>query len=435
MFESGQTYGQFLNDYYSIGFKGYLKYTNLRNMGIGAQAVWAEMGFDPTDELAKAALLSSTSNYYASRFAAECTKDYAEYSELWSLLDKKSLLQVGDSYKYLGAHGLSVVAAAPDSADAIFSGVTMPAPGKIEKILSPYSGVELERSLANMLHEGLDSKAEGGTDWDWVRNEIAPGALASVTDKWLGGRDLAPAVDGVDTPAGKYIECIDRMISTKAESGVAGDWVTAVTAGDIFWDGVGTGTEKIDRSAATTWDSQLTLGGTATVDDSSVFALLEEIDNLMPDIMKTSKRKRYIIITTNETYAKLVDEVEPGLRTLPDQVKVKQTINGLSTYGGQDGGMDVGAIVSNGVRMPVFVSDMLPIANSIKTTDTSGHLYILELDHIYVRVDIPITYLETGFGSEMLHQDALRSRAALFTLQNLICDKFSCHGAIKWITA
>jgi len=434
MFAPGQTYAQFLNDYYSIGMDGYLKFLSLQSK-VGRDAAFTEMGFDPSDELAKAALLSTTSNYYASAFAAECTKDFAVYTELWSLLDKKPLLAVGDSYKYLSAHGLSVIAAAPDSADALFSGVTMPAPGKIEKILSPYSGVELERSLANMLHEQLPGSKEGDTNWEWVRNEIAPLALANTTDKWLGGRDLVATEDGVETPAGKYIQCIDRMVSTKVESGVTGNWVSVDTDGDIFWDGGLAGAAKIDRSAVTWADAQLTLGGTPTANDSTAFSILEEIDNLMPDCMRYSKNKRYIIVTTNETYAKLVDEVEPGLRTLPDQVKVKQTINGLSTYGGQEGGMDVGAVVSNGVRMPVFVSDMLPIANTIKTTDTSGHLYILDLDHIFIRVDIPITYLETGFGSEMIHQDALRSRAVLFTLQNLICDKFSCHAAIKWITA
>lgn len=434
MFEPGQTYGQFLNDYYSLGPQGYLKYIDLRARGIGPEAVWAEMGFDPNDEVAKAALYSNTANYYANAYASEVGLQFSFNSELYKLLDKKSLLQTGDSYKYITAHGLNIVNAAPDSADAMFSAVTVPGPLKIDKMRSPYQGVELERSLANMLHEKVPATHEI-TDFAWVRDEIAPIALADDTDKWLGGFEIGGAVDGVDTPALKHIEGIDRMISNKTESGVALNWVTLVTAGDIYWDGIGTGTILIDRSADTWADAQVTLGGTAATDDSSVFSILEEFDDLMAVAKKTSKRKRYIAVTTPATYAKIVDEIEPGLRYLPTTVKVSENIGGIDTYGGQDAGMDVGAIVTNGIRMPLFVSSALPLANSVKTTDTSGHLYGIDLDHMYVRVDMPMTYLETGFGNEMLHQNALRSRAALFIIQNLICTKFSCHAALKWITA
>lgn len=429
MFEPGQSYAQFLNDYYTIGNQGYLKYLGLRAQGIGADAVWAEMGFDPNDELAKAAasaLLSTQADYYANAYAAEVSLSYTIDTELYKLLDKRPLLQTGDSFKIVSAHGLSIVQAAPDTTDSMFSGVTEPVPVKVEKIVSPYNGVELARSLANMLHEKLPDTKEG-TDWAWIRNQIAPKALANDVDTSLGFNH--------DTPALKNIEGIDRMVTSTVECTTTGNWSSVDTDGDIIWDGEGIGAAKVVGDTDAWANSQVTLGGTATADDSSVFAILEEIDDLMALAKRHSKRRRYIAITTPSTYHKICDEIEPGLRMLPDTVKVSQNIGGISTYGGQDAGFDVGAIVSNGIRMPLFVSSAIALVNSIKTTATSGPVYMLDLDHIYVRVDMPITYLETGFGVNMLHQSALTSKAVLFIIQNLVADKFTCHAALKWITA
>ena len=425
MFEPGQSYAQFLNDYYTLGPQGYTKFLGLRSR-VGPENVWAEMGFDPDDELAKAALLSTTADYYANAYAAKVSVAFTVDTELYKLFDKKPMLQVGDSYKYLEAHGVSVVQAAPDSADSMFSAVTMPAPGKIEKIRSPYNGVELQRSLTSMLHEKLPTVTSEGTDWAWVRDQIAPLGLADNIDASLG--------TNFDTPALKNIEALDRMITSVTEcTGV--NWASAATDGDIFWDGIGTGAAKVDADTDAWSGSQVTLGGTATADDSTVFAILEEIDDLMALAKRYSSRKRYIAITTPSTYHKIVDEIEPGLRLLPDTVKVSQNIGGISTYGGQDAGMDVGAIISNGITMPLFVSSAIAKVNSIKTTATSGNLYMVDLDHMYVRVDMPMTYLETGFGMDMIHQNALTSKAILFIIQNLVADKFPCHAALKWITA
>ncbi len=426
MFEPGQSYSQFLNDYYTLGPQGYTKFLGLRAR-VGPENVWAEMGFDPADELAKAALLSTTADYYANQYAAKVTMAFTVDSELYKLFDKKPMLQVGDSYKYLEAHGVSIVQAAPDSADSMFSGVTMPAPGKVEKIRSPYNGVELERSLTNMLHEKLPTVISEGTDWAWVRDEIAPLGLTDNIDASLGTNH--------DTPALKNIEGLDRMITSTVECTTTGDWSSVDTDGDIFWDGIGTGTEKVDGDTDAWANSQVTLGGSATVDDSTVFAILEEIDDLMALAKRHSKNKRYIAITTPSTYHKIVDEIEPGLRLLPDTVKVSQNIGGVDTYGGQDAGMDVGAIISNGITMPLFTSSAIDVVSSIKTTATSGNIYMVDLDHMYVRVDMPMTYLETGFGMDMLHQNALTSKAILFIIQNLVADKFPCHAALKWITA
>ena len=428
MFEPGQSYQQFLNDYYTMGNRNYVKYVGLRAKGISAENVWSVMGYDPDAELEKAAadaLLSTQADYYANAYASEVALSYTIDTELYKLLPKKGLLEAQDSFKILSSHGLSIVQAAPDTADALFSGITEPVPVVVDKIVSPYNGVEMARSLTNMLHEQLPKTREG-TDWDWIKNTVAPGAFADNVDASLG--------TNMDTPALKNIESIDRMITSTVEcTGV--NWASAATDGDIFWDGEGVGAAKVDADTDAWANSPVTLGGTATADDSTVFAILEEIDDLMAEAKRKSKRKNYIALTTPSTYSKICDEIEPGLRMLPDTVKVSQNIGGISTYGGQDAGFDVGAIVSNGISMPLFVSSALSTTSTIKTTATSGHVYMLDMEHIYVRVDMPMTYLETGFGVDMLHQNALTNKAILFTLQNLVADQFTSHAALKWITA
>jgi hypothetical protein len=85
----------------------------------------------------------------------------------------------------------------------------------------------------------------------------------------------------------------------------------------------------------------------------------------------------------------------------------------------------------------VFTSEVLPTKNSVygTATETAGHFYAIDLDDMFIRVDMPVTYLETGFGSEMLTVNYFQSRAMLFTVAQLICTNPKSHFAIKWIKA
>jgi len=131
---------------------------------------------------------------------------------------------------------------------------------------------------------------------------------------------------------------------------------------------------------------------------------------------------------------KLEAEIDPKQRFLEKQVNVAATIGGISTRPGHEGGFDVGAIVSCGVTIPMFTTNSVPTLNSKYATGTSvGHIYLIDLDGMYIRVDIPVTYLETGFGSEMLHQNFLRSRGMLFTLSQLVCTNFLSQAKLAWI--
>lgn len=426
MFEKDQTFDMFLKDYYGIGYNNFMKVRSAQRVA----------GLEETilgDEEIRKIVTADESNWYHNAYMRNVQMQFPFYSDIYKVLDKRPLASVGDSYKYAEAHGLTEAGIQPGGATALFTGSeTETTLSTIEKILSPITKITLVRDLHSMLHERLPEANATKTDWNWMTQKTAPKELWSYIDKWLGGYEIVADEHGVDSPAGTQIECIDRMISNGVESGAA-NHVSAATDGDIFWNGLGTGTAKIDRSTGDTWaDCFLKLPAAAGTEEN--FAIVEELEDLMRQCKPYSERKRYICLTTGATYNKIIDE-EGGALSYDEDMGVKLTVNGLSTTPGKDVNMAVRSIWLSGIRVPLFTSEMLPGENTVYTTPTSGHAYLIDLDHLYIRVDLPVTYLETGFGVEMLHQDYARSRAMLFTVANLVCDKFKCHAALKWIAA
>jgi hypothetical protein len=163
---------------------------------------------------------------------------------------------------------------------------------------------------------------------------------------------------------------------------------------------------------------------------------MDSIDDAMAAAKPYSKNKRYIILTTSKTLNLLEKEISPGKR-YDETTVVQQTLGGINTRPGKDVGFDVACVTSCGVKMPVFTSEALPTVNSKfgTTTATAGHMYGIDLDELFIRTDLPVTYLETGFGSEMLTVNYFQSRALLFTVAQLVCTNFKPHWAIKWIQA
>jgi hypothetical protein len=415
MFEPGQTFEQFLNDYYAVGPTGYLAYT----------------GRLPDSDLKKI-LTHTETNWYEYAYMKEVQLELSVFSEIYKLLDKKPITAVGNSFKYTSALGVDTTAIGPGGADAIFGTATEPTISTIQGITSGVEKVILSRDLHSMIVEKIPDAHPGEPDWDFLKNKVAPMALWNKIDKWLGGYEIATNVHGVDTPALKNIECIDRVISNGTESG-ATNHVSAATDGDFIWDGIGTGTAKIDRSADTWADAQIKLPTTAGT--AEAYDILSELDDLMASAKPYSTNKRYIGLTTDKTLNKIEAELDPKQRFLEKQTTVTPTIGGISTRPGVTGGFDVGALVLCGVTVPVFTSNALPTKNSVYTSATSGHFYLIDLDTTYIRVDIPATFLETGFGAEMLHQNYLLSKGMLFTVCQLVCTNFKANAALKWIKA
>lgn len=421
MFENGQTFGQFLDDYYKLGPKGYLNLINL-----------AQRGKINGDDDVQKILTAGETNYYENRYMKEVQIIVATLSELYKLLDKKPMTAIGDSYKYITSYGVDTTALGPGGAEAIFGSETEPSVLPINGITSGVEKVILSRELHAQLKEAIAVINGQEPTWDWLRNNIAPKALYNKIDTWLGGRGISAANDGVETPALKNIECVDRMISCKAESG-ATNHVSANTDGDIYWNGLGTGSPKIARATDTWADAQVKLPATPGTAES--YHITEELDDVMTACKKYSAARRFIGLTTAKTLKKINAEHGSKERFLERDYQVAASIGGLNTRAGPTAGFNVAGLRLSGVDVPFFESEALPITNSVYGTATSGHVYLIDLDTLFIRVDIPVTYLETGFGAEMLNQNYLRSRAMLFTVCQLMCTNFQANGALKWIKA
>jgi len=416
MFEQGQSYEQFLNEYYSVGPRGYLEYARLPQ-GSDLQKV----------------LLHTESNYYENQFAMGCQLWLSSFSEIYKLLDKKPITSFGDSFKYSTSFNLDDTAHDCEASTAIFGSPTEPGVSTVTGITSGIERIILNRSLHSMIKEKVPG-ANAGTDWAWITKEIAPQALAHKIDKWLGGYETYSHVHGVDTAAAKNIECVDRMISNATESGADGNWVNTKTDGNIYWDGVGTGSAKFTRSDST-FEANVTLPATTDYVDGYPYNMMDEIDKLMILCKPNSKNKRFIGLTTGATLNLIEKELSPGQR-YDETMTVQQSIGGINTRAGKDAGFEVASITSCGVKFPVFTSEALPTENSqINGVVTAGHFYLIDLDDLFIRVDMPTTYVETGFGSEMLSVNYFQSRALLFQCAQLICTNPKSQGAIKWIQA
>lgn len=417
MFKDNQSFSQFLDDYYAIGPQGYLQY----------------VGRVPSADLKKI-LIHTESNWYENVYAKEVQLQLSVFSEIYKLFDKKPITAVGDSYKYATAFGVETTAQGTTGTTVIFGTPTETTISTITGITSGIERVILNRSLHAMIKEKLPEATAGGTGWDFLRNNVANQALMNKIDQWLGGYEIASGVHGVDTPAAANIECVDRMISNTTESGQNTTHVSTLSDGNIYWDGAGSSAKIVRSDTDVTWtNAQITLPSTAGTEEA--FDIMTELDDLMVLAKPYSKNKRYIGLTTGKTLNKIEAEVSPGYRYLEKTVNVAATINGISTRPGHDAGFDVGALVLSGVTVPVFTSEALPTKNSEYTDTTSGHFYLIDLDELFIRVDIPVTYLETGFGSEMLSVNYFQSRALLFTVAQLVCTKFQSHAALKWIKA
>jgi hypothetical protein len=127
-------------------------------------------------------------------------------------------------------------------------------------------------------------------------------------------------------------------------------------------------------------------------------------------------------------------ELSPGKR-YDETTAISSSLNGIDTRPGKNAGFDVSSITTCGLKVPVFTSESLPTKNSVYGTGTAtaGNFYAIDLDDMFIRVDLPVTYLETGFGPEMLSINYFESRALLFTVAQLICTNPKPHFGIKWI--
>ena len=297
---------------------------------------------------------------------------------------------------------------------------------------------KIQRSRA-VMNPDLQKQYETGLFWDHIDRQ-----LAGVVNDPNG----TPNGFGCDMPAtnGTYaqIECIDRICTNQAEQ-LGGTYLSAITDGDIYWNNTGlAGTARYDRDSGTGWDAQVTLP-VGSVTAGVAYNILDELDDLMATAKVYAKQPyNYIALMSPKALNKIQNEIDPKQRFLEGQSDVTQTIGGVTTRPGVEGGkVSVSSLTICGVKVPCFESPYLMGTadsswvwkTSVHTTGGPGNIYLLNLDAIEFRMLVPPTYESWRAYYDLADAPAFGNKHVLYMMGQLIAWNWHSHAALKCIAS
>jgi hypothetical protein len=224
-------------------------------------------------------------------------------------------------------------------------------------------------------------------------------------NEWLGKSTDTPARGGGNFD--NYIESIDRVCSNAAESAL----LSAETDNDIY---------GFDRSAGEA-EAYVDLNGGVLRNLS-----LGLIDDMIADCKQYSTNRRFIMLT-DETQLNQIEALADTKLRYEENKFVISTVNGVQTRKGKEIGFSVSSYIGAGIKVPIFTSQHI-----IGSSGGNGNIYLLDLDHIEIRVAMPTIYYDTTNQNFTL-LDKFYYEYIIMTVAQLISDQFNCHGAIKWL--
>lgn len=204
-----------------------------------------------------------------------------------------------------------------------------------------------------------------------------------------------------------FIESIDRVCSDSAEEAL-------LDAGDCDIYG-------LDRSA-NEGEAYVDLNG-GTLRNIS----LGLIDDMIAECKKYSESNRFIMLT-DETQLNSIEALDGVKQRYSEGGKWKvDAINGVNTRKGLEIGFSVSSYIGAGISVPIFTSKDVHAE-----TSGNGNIYLLDLDHIELRMALPTVYMSTE-NRDFLTLDSFNYKYMYLTVAQLCADKFICHGAIKYL--
>ena len=391
---------------------------------------------------------TGTAAWYDPVYSANLTLENLTRSDtLYGILPKTTFQQKGDSFKYIGTDSATGFKDGIGENGVIVDGTSsVPTPTDVDSIFPAVVELDwLDSEVGNAISA---IQNEPVNNPDQIRTYMGNLFMDKVNQA-LSGVAISATVHGVDTPAvdgglsKAAIESLDRMITNKTESG-ATNHVSADTDGDIFWNEAGSGTARIDRSAATTWDAQITLPSSAGTEEA--YDILSELDDLMAVAKKYrqgSMTPNYIGVCSDKAMNKIQDELDPKGTYLEGQGYVTQTVNGISTRTGVEGGkIPVATLSITGVKVPFFQCTYLDGTststwlwkNSVYTTGGPGNIYLVNMDAIEFRTLIPFTYKRLP-NTTNNSAPGLGSINVMYMAGQLLIRQWASHAALKYIAA
>jgi hypothetical protein len=358
----------------------------------------------------------------------------------FSALRKTSYASEGDSYQVIDTdvtHQASML-----ETGALFGTTAVPALADVDTIYPAILHVDWTNTEVATAMSGLQRSRTTPTleqIREYMTNLFWDTAERQICGVWRN----AAAVHGVDSIATTggvaEFECIDRMISTAAETGA--NYVNDTEDGDIWWDSIGIGgggTEKFDRSAGE-GVAQTTIPVAGDKAAGTAYNICDELDDLMAKILVycDSDTPNYIAMMSPKAYNKVKAENDPKA-LITDYTDARQTINGISSAPGVVGGkVQLSALRLSDITVPIVTVPYLmgTAASSwtwlttVCTTGTVGNIYLINQDAMEFRTLIPLTYRSVPA------EDALETKHTLYMAGQLVCKNWMSHGALKLIKA
>ena len=345
--------------------------------------------------------LTTKTNYFNPIYGQSVTDWLNMEANIWGLLPKTTYQAKGDSIRVKTAdavnfHGQLQTAVALGDSDI----------PTLDEVNFTDPAVMYNRSDSSLIAQ-LKSKWQDTPRQDaaqYIREAMLEQHPKNINE-WLGKSTDTPAAGGGNFD--NYIESIDRVCSDSVESGL----LSAPEDNDIY---------GFDRSAGEA-NAYADLNGGVLRDLS-----LGLLDDMIADCKQYSTNRRFIIIT-DEVQLNQIEALADTKLRYDENKFVISTVNGVQTRKGKEIGFSASSYIGAGIKIPLFTSQSI-----IGSAGGNGNIYLLDLDHIEIRVAMPTVYYETtNQGFQLLNK--MFYEYMVMTVAQLVADQFNCHGAIKWL--
>ena len=219
-------------------------------------------------------------------------------------------------------------------------------------------------------------------------------------------------VQDVDTPASIGMESLDRIASSSAETA----HTSAATDPDIY---------GIDRSAATTYDAQVSSSGSAAGNLRDLTLTL--IDGVWSSISKAGGRPK-VIFTGHNT-----ERVWSSLLEANRSFSMMQIATFVPRFNGAAGvtpGVEAGFNVATYHGVPIIPCQDYDSSRASARTNEVAPIMFADTDYIRLAILRPTVYVESNLEGDMLTGDRLARELYVQTIGELRCYNFVAQGKV-----
>lgn len=330
-----------------------------------------------------APLVSNTTGTFNTVFGAEAWMQLNEKANMWGVLPKKPFQQSGFRIETaypdtLGNGGRAETASLPDTIKPTFAEAEL----TIKRIQHTYSDSDIKELRFQSNDDDLGIAA--------IRRSVQSFHIKTM-NKML-------SADAGTAAAGNNLESVDRVVSNQAEA-------VADTGNEANYDIYG-----FDRSAVTTFDSNVVAQAGASLAKSDIRGLLSTID--------TASGDQPNVFICNNTVADVIEALYEDQIRYSGAARLKVGVNGIQTNAGDD------------VQLTVSQIAGIPL---VRDSDISNdYLYALNTEYIWIEVALPTQNEESA---ERLLTGVNGTKGVFTTIAELKGVKPTAFGKLTGVAA